>query len=207
MKKQQSYSLHIDSPCHEQWDAMLQVHNGKYCLHCAKTDANGKSSFCGRFRNEQLNRALVLPHQQRSSYFALPVLIAGALSLITPETASSQDNPLPMQTEQQDTSNTARTTTVTINGFIKDSSGKSISGAIIKVVGTTRGAISKSNGRFSIVGIQPGTYQLQISYVGYEKKLITINTQHLEFLTIQLHKSTNVSKPIEVITGKIRIDK
>ncbi|MBX7155156.1 MAG: carboxypeptidase-like regulatory domain-containing protein [Bacteriodetes bacterium] len=227
MKKQQSYSLHIDSPCHEQWDAMLQVRNGKYCLHCAKTvidctnltdveidtvvqqqHANGKSTFCGRFRNEQLNRALVLPHQQRGSYFALPVLIAGALATLAPEQTNAQEVPESMKCAQpsipqQKASQTASDTTVkatpqplipdstTIVGYVKDNNGKPLGGATIRVIGIKRGAISKADGSFRIANVPVGIHELKITYIGLEAQTILYNTMQPKLLNITL-KATRI---------------
>jgi len=231
MKKPQQYSLHIDESCHEPWDAMLQVNKGKYCLHCAKTvieftnlsdveidtivkqqHANGKTTFCGRFRSEQLDRPLVIPQPQRNSYFALPVLIAGALAVSTTEEASAQEVPVSMQCASQDTTkapakpsnvnittDTLRKSTpqniiansTTIIGYVRDESSNPLGGVTIKVLGTTRGAISKSDARFIIYNVPKGVNTIKVNYVGLEQQLLPYNTLKPDLLNIIL-KPSNV---------------
>jgi len=46
-------------------------------------------------------------------------------------------------------------------------------GATIRVVGTGRGAIADVDGRFAIDNVVSGTYQIQITFVGYEPLVVT----------------------------------
>jgi hypothetical protein len=70
--KAQTY-LHIPKPCHEDWNKMSPTQQGRHCESCCKTVvdfemmtdqqvlnffANAKGETCGRFGNDQLNRAL-----------------------------------------------------------------------------------------------------------------------------------------------------
>lgn len=75
--------FHIDLPCHENWDAMAPVKDGRFCGSCTKrvidftqlADAemleiirNAGSNCCGRFTSAQLDRPLgAHATQQRSS--------------------------------------------------------------------------------------------------------------------------------------------
>lgn len=70
-----SLRIQITSPCTENWDEMTAVEQGKFCSHCQKTvidfsmmnDAQvydyfkSNTSFCGRFRNTQLDRIIEEP--------------------------------------------------------------------------------------------------------------------------------------------------
>lgn len=67
--------IQIPSPCTENWDEMAADEQGKFCSHCQKTvidfskmnDAQvydyfkSNTSFCGRFRNTQLDRIIEEP--------------------------------------------------------------------------------------------------------------------------------------------------
>lgn len=67
--------IQIKNPCNEKWDEMTLVEQGKYCSNCqktvidfsTKTDAelfvyfNNHTSFCGRFRQTQINRIIEEP--------------------------------------------------------------------------------------------------------------------------------------------------
>ena len=87
--------LHIAEPCHENWDKMTPVEQGKFCQSCQKqvVDFTGMSdrqlaqffkkplegSVCGRFMNDQLDRDIDIPKKRLPfiRYFftvALPAL-------------------------------------------------------------------------------------------------------------------------------------
>ena len=91
--KEQIY-LHIPQPCHEDWDKMTPVDRGKFCGSCAKQvvdftcmsdqqvlnyfkNTNGKT--CGRFAEDQLQRALqpVIPQKKKAWWIAamMPLLL------------------------------------------------------------------------------------------------------------------------------------
>ena len=52
--------------------------------------------------------------------------------------------------------------------------GSNLPGANVIIVGTTMGAATDLYGRFIIPGVPLGTYQLTISYIGYQKKTISV---------------------------------
>lgn len=54
-----------------------------------------------------------------------------------------------------------------MEGKVTDEKGKPLAGATIKLLGTKRGANSRPDGSFRIVKLQKGTYQIEVSYVGY----------------------------------------
>lgn len=63
----------------------------------------------------------------------------------------------------------------TLNGYIKDSlSGETLIGANIVVSEQGRGANTNQYGFFSIT-LEKGNYQLLVSYVGYQSKLVPVN--------------------------------
>ncbi len=60
-----------------------------------------------------------------------------------------------------------------ITGKILDASTSDpLVGATVKVSGSTSGAISDIDGTFTIDGLQPGRYDLEISYIGYLSKVV-----------------------------------
>lgn len=65
-------------------------------------------------------------------------------------------------------------TTGKIAGTVADkATGERLPGANIIVVGTTLGAVTDPNGQYTILEVPPGTYNVQISFIGYTK--VTIN--------------------------------
>jgi Outer membrane receptor proteins, mostly Fe transport len=64
-------------------------------------------------------------------------------------------------------------TTGKIAGTLTDkSSGEPLLGANISVIGTSLGAVSDINGQYTILFIPPGTYNVQVSYIGYKRILV-----------------------------------
>jgi outer membrane receptor protein involved in Fe transport len=64
-------------------------------------------------------------------------------------------------------------TTGKIAGTITDEkSGEPLPGANIVVIGTTLGSTTDLNGEYIILQVPPGTYELQVSFIGYQKVLV-----------------------------------
>ena len=79
-----------------------------------------------------------------------------------------------------------------LNGYIYDSKSQlPLLGANVIVEGTKKGAISDENGFFEITDITPNSYNLSISYIGYQSKIIyniiikSKGNQTLEILLIE----------------------
>src|SRR4051812_32848071 len=69
----------------------------------------------------------------------------------------------------------AQTATGTISGRVTDAAGGiPIAGASVRVVGTSVGAQSGSDGRFTVRGIPAGTVNLQVNRIGYEAKSTSV---------------------------------
>ena len=60
----------------------------------------------------------------------------------------------------------------TLNGYVYDSESEMplLLGANIIIEGLEKGAVSDENGFFEILNIDPKTYNLIVSYVGYQSK-------------------------------------
>src|ERR1044071_8769805 len=74
------FELQIPKPCHENWDNMSPVEQGKFCGSCQKqvVDFSNMSdreiavffkkpstgSVCGRFMTDQLNREIEIPRKR-----------------------------------------------------------------------------------------------------------------------------------------------
>jgi hypothetical protein len=62
----------------------------------------------------------------------------------------------------------------TIQGTVKDKqTGEPLIGATVVLVGTYKGTYTDDEGRFVLKDITPGTYDLRVSYVGYNEVLLT----------------------------------
>ena len=61
-----------------------------------------------------------------------------------------------------------------VSGQVTDAeTGEPLPGAGIALLGSNRGTVSDADGRYYLLGIRPGTYTLQYSYVGYRRNEIS----------------------------------
>lgn len=64
--------------------------------------------------------------------------------------------------------------TGSISGTVTDKEdGTTLPGVNVVIKGSTSGAATDPNGKYTISGLRPGTYTLQVSYIGYERTLLT----------------------------------
>ena len=96
-------------------------------------------------------------------------------------------------------------TTGKISGIVKDkSTGEAIPGCSISVEGTSLGAICDVNGKYFIINIRPGTYNLVASMVGYKTYKIT-NIQVIVDLTTKVDfsiEATTIDLGETVVVGQ-----
>jgi iron complex outermembrane recepter protein len=94
-----------------------------------------------------------------------------------------------------------------VTGKLKDaSSGEVLIGASIKIVGTSKGAVSDEDGYFSLAA-EAGTVSVEISYIGYvaEKKSVTVvNGQETKLGTIKLTPSSFGLGGVNIIADRAR---
>ncbi|MFY8020361.1 MAG: TonB-dependent receptor [Bacteroidia bacterium] len=96
-------------------------------------------------------------------------------------------------------------TRVTISGYVKDSTtGETLIGATIKIKQTNKGTATNQYGFFSL-NLEEGEQTLLVSYIGYESKLVTIQSAKNKNLSIAL-SPVGVKARELVITGE-RSDK
>jgi TonB-dependent receptor len=79
----------------------------------------------------------------------------------------------------------------TLHGIVADSSThESLIGANIVLVGTSQGAATNLDGEYKIPNIAEGTYQIRVSYVGYETKIINLTFKGDGPLELNIQLST-----------------
>ncbi len=83
-------------------------------------------------------------------------------------------------------------TTGKISGKVtEESSGSFLPGANVVLVNTKIGTAADQQGRYTISRIQPGTYQVKASYLGYQDKIVevTVQANHTTQLDFELKES------------------
>jgi hypothetical protein len=90
----------------------------------------------------------------------------------------------------------------TLNGYIKDSlTGETLIGANINVKEEGRGTTSNQYGFFSLT-LAKGSYQLVVSYIGYDSRLIDINFEENKTINVLLIPSSSYLNNVTVTTRK-----
>lgn len=94
-----------------------------------------------------------------------------------------------------------------LSGKVTDSDGKPVIGATIRLAGTKQGGFSKApDGHFLIIGIRAGSYDVEVTAIGFNKftKSIQISIDQTATLNVKLEVSGGVmTKGVTVIANKI----
>ncbi|MCW0484465.1 TonB-dependent receptor [Gaoshiqia sediminis] len=78
---------------------------------------------------------------------------------------------------------------LSVTGVVKSADGEILPGATVILNGTYRGTATSEQGQFEFGQLKPGNYELQISFIGYEKKTVPVKLQKSLTLQIELKQS------------------
>ena len=94
--------------------------------------------------------------------------------------------------------------TGSISGLITDANGMPLSGATVSIKSINKGAMTDFDGRYSIDGINAGTYDVAISYIGYEtsNKNVIVNAGQATVLDASLKDSDTVLDEVVLTASK-----
>ncbi|WP_080058154.1 hypothetical protein [Spirosoma aerolatum] len=206
-----SLTIHIPKPCHERWEGMQPTEQGRFCASCQKTVVdysalsdqelvqllrNTSGQICGRFRDDQLNRALSLtrPSQPFSWRRWVGVL---ATALLSWKTSLAQYNSLgrPVSSRPEialspiSAHGIGAMTEWTVSGrvMLQDSTGQVFPavGAYVSIGGTAKGACIQTD--------SAGKYTATISGETQNTKLtLVVNGTYRsrEVTTLEVNPST-----------------
>lgn len=189
--------LHINNPCHENWEAMSPTEQGKFCTACQKevTDFTTfslaelqqflakEASSCGRFRKSQLedfNAQLpVFPTPSRVRAWATAAVLTAVVTLPSfgQNQAAAVNSPLvvtlpasaPIHPDQVPASNSPQQKMVTLAGKVYDVEAKeALPFATVWVEGTGIGTTTGLEGDFKLeVPFSEKPLVLIVAYIGY----------------------------------------
>lgn len=92
-----------------------------------------------------------------------------------------------------------------LKGVVIDPEGNPAVGATVRVIGTPRGAITKSDGIFLIVGVDVGKWDIQATLIGSEPatQKIDINANKTSSLTFNLSADEIILDEVAVVAEKM----
>lgn len=226
---QPTFQINIAEPCHEDWNKMSPVEQGRYCGACRKNvlDFTTKSdeeiisffnnyngSSCGRFTDEQLNRPIqsieFKPALRYIKYAASLLLPAAFFSVKANAQTKSPARNDTIEAVQFDPS-----TLVTVGTFMKAPvvKGQLIEGKVIDVVtkeplagvsvtvkGTGRGVVTAEDGSFT-VAVTSHKDVLQYSYIGYETAEIKLSKLSIKNAVLLKMKQTPMLMGEVIVVG------
>lgn len=87
--------------------------------------------------------------------------------------------------------------------------GEPVVGASVFIEGTRLGAYAKSDGRFTITNVSPGTYNVRITAVGYAKQVVVVNISADEVteINVKLAEEGKVTEEITVVAQRNMVEK
>jgi hypothetical protein len=224
-------SIHIATPCHEDWQQMTPVDKGRFCQSCAKqvvdfsamTDqqilnyiSNASGSMCGRFAGDQLQRPLQPVQQQKKKAWWIAAMMP-LLLVFEKSAAQKKKNTLNEKlivineataitgliSTYQPANPVAQMQERPVCGRITDTMGRPISFASILVNGKYSGINSGADGLFTILTPKKdAAIFFEITAIGYETQKIDIVPNKNDY-AVTLNATENNLKPVVVTSGDL----
>jgi len=214
----QTIQLNIPESCHENWSKMTATQQGRFCMACQKevidfsvmSDSaildyfsTAGTKTCGKFMNDQLNRALATLPGPRKTGWKYWVSVAASVVLLTSKSDAQMKTvkdtivavtPL-LNTDEivvggafsvSGTGNKAQSFMVA--GVIRDENNSPIPGASIVIKNTKRGTVSDVHGNFKLNMSEGSNAVLQVFSIGYETQEISLtkNYNSLENIVVSM---------------------
>lgn len=199
-----SIQINIPKPCHEDWSKMTPQEKGRHCKLCKKTvfdftnqtDETIVKTFktegkvCGRFKNSQLNRELVLSRKEQSNYLSFVASTLFAFLSLGTNDIEAQDRPISTKIASmlQGNLNCGKVSSVhterIITGTITAASdGLPLPGVNVIVKGTSKGVQTDFDGNFTIRVKSKDT--LIFSFLGMKEHEVVITHQNTVFINLE----------------------
>jgi len=209
--------IQVPEPCHEDWNAMTPVEQGRYCQSCCKevVDFSVMSDLqvmeflskprgrtCGNFAQDQLNRIITAPASppKRKFWvvmfsFLLPLFAIKGKAQFRKVSSSQQKNitdPSPATLRGDTVVNASATA---IKGKVTDKNGQPIPGVAITIKGSSTPAYTNKKGEY--ICYAQATDTLVASCGGYINSEIILNessTLNPVNFTLQFSKTFTLGK-------------
>lgn len=206
MKHPHPIQISIPQPCSENWNKMTPQEQGRFCDICQKcvvdltnlSDAelyqyllkNKGQKACGRFKPEQLNRPIQIPHQPHSLLYKW-IIVAGLALVITsapemktfarvPFTSEVNDNEQQDKHNEKDDKNKHNTDSITIRGYVVNANDETplVNTQIVirKANNFIVGTISDLQGYFALTIKASDTFRTELiaNYIGHDEYRVAV---------------------------------
>ena len=80
----------------------------------------------------------------------------------------------------------------TIQGTIVDDTGLTLPAASVRIVGTTQGTSTDADGRYTIAGVLPGTYEVAATFVGFTEEIKEVTVAAGQTVTVDFTLAAGV---------------
>ncbi len=191
--------LQIAEPCHQNWDAMTPQLQGRHCQSCAKTVVDftlmtdgqilsymktAKGETCGRFYNDQLDRALIQPKYPKWYLSGMwKYVISSFLIAKSIDTKAQIKGEVKIEVPQHSNNMKlgkmiAPQTTIkqfVVTGIIKNENLKNLQNVTVKNTRTKIAIVTDQNGAYSIQSKMGD--ELIFSFEHYKTKRVVVNAR------------------------------
>jgi hypothetical protein len=167
------FKIQISNPCHEEWEGMQSLADGKFCHSCQKsvidftyfTDSELKRWFnenrgnsCGRFKPEQLDRLIHAKSNFAMSRFKPNLIAASLLAFLSfPKLSKGEVKPSTVQIaktitnfDKKNQDEALSDSLRFIKGKVTDKDKSALPGVTIRILGEKYGFSTDANGEFSL---------------------------------------------------------
>lgn len=229
-----SLQLSVPQPCHEDWQNMITVEQGRFCNSCKKNVidfslmSDGEirryfstrtSSICGRFYSDQLNRNIDFPKRKTIPWlkyffqFTLPAL------LVSMKLQAQKKDSIPVvevtscwkgtvKGKFTGVVNDPKSENVEITGKVTDNHGSRLRDVSVLIKGTRTGTFTDTNGMFKIFSPEKTeTVVLAISCVGFQSVEQRINVNDQTNVVLAMAKDIFMDKIIAGVIMEIPLKK
>ncbi|WP_452218758.1 carboxypeptidase-like regulatory domain-containing protein [Lacinutrix undariae] len=218
-------TINITEPCHEDWNTMTPNAKGRHCAVCEKTvtdfttttDENiiktleSNTKLCGRFKNTQLNRTLVLSRKEKNNYLSFVASSLFAFLSLGNQELIAQNHPQTTQNDSLIRPSVKGKIAVSIlpevdikGTIISNHDSLPIPGVNVMIKGTTIGVQSDFDGNFALKTKPNST--LVLSFIGFETKEIKITkSETLQLNLIEMEEE--MLGEVIVVGGYVSISK
>lgn len=92
-----------------------------------------------------------------------------------------------------------------LKGKVLDDQGKPVGKASVSVIGTKQGAITKSDGSFTILQVNPGTYTLKVTFMGKTpaEKSVQVSADQTVEVNFTMKEKVTETGPVLVVDDKL----